>query len=200
MHRHVSDSLLSGQVPDSARDLGVSVPAAGTLTSASAVGMTVGAPLTALLGRHRPTRQTLLVFLGVSLLARVVAALADVGFLAVGLTAVTGTVTPDTKGRATAILLGGTALACVVGVPSGAALGRLPGRCSAFPAVALLSAPALAAIARSVPGGGWSGPEPPGNGARAELGALRRPRLLPTWVPARWSTAPPSVPSPTSRR
>jgi DHA1 family chloramphenicol resistance protein-like MFS transporter len=114
----------------------------------------------------------------VLLATRVLAALADAGFLAVGLTAATGMVAPDAKGRATAILLGGTTLACVVGVPAGAALGRLLGWRSAFWAVALLSAPALAAIARSVPGARWSRPEPPGTKARAELRALRRPRLL----------------------
>ncbi|WBO68302.1 Cmx/CmrA family chloramphenicol efflux MFS transporter [Streptomyces camelliae] len=190
-----SEFMLSGLVPDIARDLGVSVPAAGTLTSAFAAGMTAGAPLMALLGRRRPARQTLLVFLsvflavhvvgaltsdfGVLLATRVLAALADAGFLAVGLTAATGMVAPDAKGRATSVLLGGTTLACVVGVPAGAALGQSLGWRSAFWAVALLSAPALAAIARSVPGG-LTEPAAPGIGARAELRVLRRPRLLMT--------------------
>ncbi len=111
-----SEFMLAGLVPDIARDLGVSVPTAGTLTSAFAVGMIVGAPVAALLGRRRPSRQSLLVFLGVFLAAhvvgaltsdfsvllatRVVAALANAGFLAVGLTAATGMVAPDAKGRA----------------------------------------------------------------------------------------------------
>ncbi|KOV65468.1 Cmx/CmrA family chloramphenicol efflux MFS transporter [Streptomyces sp. MMG1121] len=190
-----SEFMLSGLVPDIARDLGVSVPTAGTLTSAFAVGMIAGAPLTALLGRRRPRRQALLVFLGVFLLAhvvgaltsdfgvllatRVLAALANAGFLAVALATATGMVAPDAKGRAASILLGGTTLACVVGVPVGAALGQLLGWRSAFWAVALLSAPALAAIARSVPTG-RTGPDGPGTGARAELRLLRRPRLLVT--------------------
>ncbi|KMS89163.1 MULTISPECIES: Cmx/CmrA family chloramphenicol efflux MFS transporter [Streptomyces] len=187
-----SEFMLAGLVPDIARDLGVSVPTAGTLTSAFAVGMTVGAPLTALLGRRRPRRQSLLVFLGVFLAVhvvgaltsdfsvllatRVLAALANAGFLAVGLVAATGMVAPDAKGRATAVLLGGTTLACVVGVPAGAALGQLLGWRSAFWAVALLSAPAFVAIARSVPRGpaDAAGPD---RSARTELRALRRPRL-----------------------
>ncbi|MEU2439639.1 Cmx/CmrA family chloramphenicol efflux MFS transporter [Streptomyces rubradiris] len=189
-----SEFMLAGLVPDIARDLGVSVPTAGTLTSAFAVGMVVGAPTAALLGRRRPSRQSLLVFLGVFLAAhvvgaltsdfsvllatRVVAALANAGFLAVGLTAATGMVAPGAKGRATAVLLGGTTLACAAGVPAGAALGQLLGWRSAFWAVALVSAPALAAIARSVPRGpAAEGPLP---GAGKELRALRRPRLL--WV------------------
>lgn len=189
-----SEFMLSGLVPDIARDLGVSVPTAGTLTSAFAVGMVVGAPAAALLGRRRPSRQSLLVFLGVFLAAhvvgaltsdfsvllatRVVAALANAGFLAVGLTAATGMVAPDAKGRATAVLLGGTTLACVAGVPAGAVLGQLLGWRSAFWAVALVSAPALAAIARSVPRGPAAGGPVPDAGT--ELRALRRPRLL--WV------------------
>ncbi|MFF5438172.1 Cmx/CmrA family chloramphenicol efflux MFS transporter [Streptomyces achromogenes] len=187
-----SEFMLAGLVPDIARDLGVSVPTAGTLTSAFAVGMVVGAPAAALLGRRRPSRQSLLVFLGVFLTAhvagaltsdfsvllatRVVAALANAGFLAVGLTAATGMVAPDAKGRATAVLLGGTTLACVAGVPAGAALGQLLGWRSAFWAVALVSAPALAAIARSVPRGPAAGGSVPDAGT--ELRALRRPRLL----------------------
>ncbi|CAL9323566.1 Cmx/CmrA family chloramphenicol efflux MFS transporter [Streptomyces sp. SudanB182_2057] len=189
-----SEFMLAGLVPDIARDLGVSVPTAGTLTSAFAVGMVVGAPAAALLGRRRPPRQSLLVFLGVFLAAhvvgaltsdfavllatRVVAALANAGFLAVGLTAATGMVAPDAKGRATAVLLGGTTLACAAGVPAGAALGQLLGWRSAFWAVALVSAPALVAIARAVPRGPAAGGPVPGAGK--ELRALRRPRLL--WV------------------
>ncbi|MFJ4328659.1 Cmx/CmrA family chloramphenicol efflux MFS transporter [Streptomyces tricolor] len=194
-----SEFMLAGLAPDIARDLGVSVPTAGTLTSAFAVGMIVGAPLTALLGRRRPGRQSLLVFLGVFLAVhvvgaltgdfsvllatRVLAALANAGFLAVGLTAATAMVAPDAKGRATAVLLGGTTLACVVGVPAGAALGQLLGWRSAFWAVALVSAPALLAVARSVPRGPADPAGPgtdaagPGTDARAELRALRRPRL-----------------------
>ncbi|UFR00468.1 MFS transporter [Streptomyces sp. Go40/10] len=188
-----SEFMLAGLVPDIARDLAVSVPAAGTLTSAFAVGMIVGAPLTALLGRRRPRRQSLLVFLAVFLavhvvgaltadftvllLTRVVAALANAGFLAVGLVTATAMVAPDAKGRATAVLLGGTTLACVVGVPAGAALGHLLGWRSAFWAVALVSAPALVAIARSVPRGPADGGDP-APGVRTELRALRRPRLL----------------------
>ncbi|MEU3416101.1 Cmx/CmrA family chloramphenicol efflux MFS transporter [Streptomyces sp. NPDC006658] len=187
-----SEFMLAGLVPDIARDLGVSVSTAGTLTSAFAVGMVVGAPVAALLARRRPSRPSLLVFLGVFLAVhvagaltsdflvllatRVLAALANAGFLAVGLTAATGMVAPDAKGRATAVLLGGTTLACVAGVPAGAALGQLLGWRSAFWAVALVSAPALAAIARSVPRGPAAGGPAPDAGT--ELRALGRPRLL----------------------
>ncbi|MFI6880175.1 Cmx/CmrA family chloramphenicol efflux MFS transporter [Streptomyces sp. NPDC050400] len=184
-----SEFMLSGLLPDIAHDLGVSVPAAGALTSAFAVGMIVGAPLMAVLAARRSRRAALLgslsVFLlahvvgaltgsyGVLLATRVVAALANAGFLAVALATAAALVAPDAKGRATSILLGGTTLACVAGVPGGALLGQLLGWRAAFWAVALICVPALVAVVRSVPAGGGSR-----TGVRGELPALRSPRLL----------------------
>ncbi|GAA1341069.1 Cmx/CmrA family chloramphenicol efflux MFS transporter [Saccharothrix algeriensis] len=188
-----SEFMLSGLVPGIAADLGVSVPQAGALTSAFALGMVVGAPSAAVLSLRRPRRRALLVFLlsfvaahvvgalttdfGVLLATRFAAALANAGFLAVGLATATGLVAPDAKGRATAVLLGGVTLACVAGVPAGAALGQAWGWRSAFWAVAALSAPAVLAVLRSVPAGPPAAGAP---GARRELRALRRPRLLVT--------------------
>ncbi|KUJ39631.1 chemotaxis protein [Streptomyces albus subsp. albus] len=190
-----SEFMLSGLMPDVAADLTVSVPTAGALTSAFAVGMIIGAPLMAMLSLRWPRRRALLVFLTAFLLVhvlgavttsfavllgtRVVAALANAGFLAVALATATGMVEPNAKGRATSILLGGTTIACVAGVPAGALLGQVWGWRSAFWAVALVSVPALVAIWRSVPGGaGAVAGVPAGPGARGELGALRTPRLV----------------------
>ncbi|MFJ9616758.1 Cmx/CmrA family chloramphenicol efflux MFS transporter [Streptomyces noursei] len=188
-----SEFMLSGLIPDIAADLQVSIPAAGALTSAFAVGMVVGAPLMALLSRRWPRRRALLVFLvafllvhvvgavttdfGVLLATRVVAALANAGFLAVALATAAAMAAPGATGRATSVLLGGTTLACIVGVPAGAVLGQEWGWRSAFWAVAAVSVPAVIAIMASVPGG----PAGAGAGARGaggELRALRRPRLL----------------------
>lgn len=162
-----SEFMLSGLGPDIAQDLGVSIPAAGWLTSAFALGMIVGAPAIAVLGARWPRRRTLLatltVFLGahvlgaltssftVLLTTRVLSALANAGFLAIALATATGLVPADAKGRATSVLLGGTTLACIVGVPAGAVLGRYLGWRSAFWAVAIVSVPALIGILRSVP-------------------------------------------------
>ncbi|WP_030740859.1 MFS transporter [Streptomyces sp. NRRL F-5135] len=222
-----SEFMLSGLVPDIARDLQVSVPAAGALTSAFAVGMIVGAPLMAVVGLRWSRRRALLVFLVVFLLVhvvgavttsfpvllatRVVAALANAGFLAVALATASALAGPRATGRATSILLGGVTAACVAGVPAGALLGQWWGWRSAFWAVAAVSLPAVVAIVRSVPGdaahadgtrpatgaAGTPGPavapgpaaEPAGTprsaggtGARAELRALRSTRLVVTLV------------------
>ncbi|MEV0256731.1 Cmx/CmrA family chloramphenicol efflux MFS transporter [Streptomyces sp. NPDC050732] len=188
-----SEFMLSGLVADIAADLDVSIPSAGHLTSAFAVGMIVGAPLMAVLSRRFSRRSTLLVFLvtfllvhvagalttsfAVLLTTRVVGALANAGFLAVALVTATDLVEPDAKGRATSALLGGVTLACVAGVPAGALLGEVWGWRSAFWAVALISLPAVLAIARAVPAGA---PDVAGPSALGELRALRRPRLLVT--------------------
>lgn len=164
-----SEFMLSGLVPDIARDLGVSVPSAGALTSAFAVGMAAGAPLMAGLARRWSRRGALLGFLAVFLAVhvvgavtdsftvlvatRVVGALANAGFLAVALVTAVGMVGREAGGRATSTLLGGVTLACVVGVPAGALLGQLWGWRAAFWAVVLLSLPAVVAVARSVPAG-----------------------------------------------
>ncbi|MGW4752433.1 Cmx/CmrA family chloramphenicol efflux MFS transporter [Streptomyces chartreusis] len=185
-----SEFMLSGLVPDIARDLGVSVPSAGALTSAFALGMVAGAPLMAGLARRWSRRGALLgflaVFLGVHVVGavtdsftvlvatRVVGALANAGFLAVALVTAVGMVGPEARGRATSTLLGGVTLACVVGVPAGALLGQLWGWRAAFWAVVVVSLPAVVAVARSVPPGAADSERP---SLRAELRSLRNPRL-----------------------
>ncbi|WP_326697196.1 MFS transporter [Streptomyces sp. NBC_01754] len=189
-----SEFMLSGLLSDIAGDLHVSLSAAGLLTSAFAVGMVVGAPLTALTGRAWPRRRALLFFLGVFvavhvagalaadygvlLATRVVGAFANAGFWAVALVTATDLAGPERRARATAVVVGGVTVACVVGVPAGAVLGELWGWRSAFWAVALVSVPPAFALLRAVPGGRPGDRDVPLLSARTELSALVRPRLL----------------------
>ncbi|WP_019884644.1 Cmx/CmrA family chloramphenicol efflux MFS transporter [Streptomyces purpureus] len=190
-----SEFMLSGLVQDIAADLGVSIPAVGSLTSAFAVGMIVGAPLVAMLSLRWPRRRALLAFLVTFLLAhvvgaltssfeilfvtRVIAALANAGFLAVGLATAASMAGPQAKGRATSVLLSGVTLACIAGVPLGAVLSEFWGWRSAFWGVAVISAPAVFAILRSVPATPVDAGAP---SVRYELRALRAPKLLLTLV------------------
>ncbi|MEU3214759.1 Cmx/CmrA family chloramphenicol efflux MFS transporter [Streptomyces sp. NPDC006971] len=185
-----SEFMLSGLVSDIAADLQVSIPAAGLLTSAFAVGMIAGAPLMALFSRSWPRRRALLFFLcvfgavhvvgaltphyGVLLATRVVGALANAGFWAVALVTAVSLVGPGARARATAVVVGGVTVACVAGVPAGAVLGGHLGWRSAFWAVALVCVPAAVVIARTIPGGRRSAPASAGT----ELRALTGPRLL----------------------
>jgi MFS transporter, DHA1 family, chloramphenicol resistance protein len=185
-----SEFMLAGLVPEIASELAISTAAAGSLTSAFAIGMIVGAPGMAVLCRRFPPRAALLVFLTVFVavhivgaltpsftvlfVTRVISALANAGFLAGALAVAVRMVPGERTGRATALLLAGTTLACVVGVPAGALLGQAWGWRSAFWAVALISLPAIIGVVLGVP-------EAAGrhrvDGMVRELGALRQPIL-----------------------
>ncbi|MGW2492600.1 Cmx/CmrA family chloramphenicol efflux MFS transporter [Streptomyces sp. NPDC001606] len=189
-----SEFMLAGLLPDVASDLDVTVGTAGALTSAFAIGMIVGAPLVAALARNWPRRSSLLGFIlafaaahAVSALTtsfpvlfatRVVAALANAGFLAVALTAAATLVSPHEKGRALGVLLSGTTVATIAGVPGGSVLGTLLGWRATFWAVAALCLPAALGILKGIPPGRVKAEATGGPVLRAELAQLTRPRLI----------------------
>ncbi|MGW0131471.1 Cmx/CmrA family chloramphenicol efflux MFS transporter [Streptomyces sp. NPDC003299] len=189
-----SEFMLAGVLPDIASDLGVTVGTAGALTSAFAIGMIVGAPLVAAPARDWPRRSSLLAFVlvfagahavgavttsfPILFATRVVAALANAGFLAVALTAAATLVSPARKGRALAVLLAGTTVATIAGVPGGSVLGALLGWRATFWAVAALCLPAALGILKGIPAG-RDEVEATGRPAlRAELAQLTRPPLI----------------------
>ncbi|WP_307036995.1 Cmx/CmrA family chloramphenicol efflux MFS transporter [Streptomyces canus] len=189
-----SEFMLAGLLPDIASDLDVTVATAGVLTSAFAIGMVVGAPLVAALARNWPRRSTLLGFIltfaaahavgavttnfPVLFATRVVAALANAGFLAVALTTAATLVPPDKKGRALAVLLSGTTVATIAGVPGGSVLGALLGWRATFWAVAALCLPAAIGILKGTPRGRGNDGASGGPVLRTELALLAQPRLL----------------------
>ncbi|MFG3136612.1 Cmx/CmrA family chloramphenicol efflux MFS transporter [Streptomyces sp. NPDC048211] len=186
-----SEFMLSGLLSGISADLRVSIPAAGLLTSAFAVGMVLGAPAMALLGRNWPRRRALLSFLGVFaavhvigavtssygvlLATRVVAAMANAGFWAVALVTAVALAGPAARARATSVVVGGVTVACVAGVPAGAWLGEQWGWRAAFWAVALVALPAGAVIAATIPAGRPTASLP---SAYAELRTLAGSPLL----------------------
>ncbi|MFE5996102.1 Cmx/CmrA family chloramphenicol efflux MFS transporter [Streptomyces sp. NPDC056454] len=189
-----SEFMLAGLLPDIASDLDVTVGTAGMLTSAFAIGMVVGAPLVAALARTWPRRPVLLGFVLVFATAhvmgavttsfpvlfatRVVAALANAGFLAVALTAATMLVSPGRKGRALAVLLSGTTVATIAGVPGGAVLGTALGWRATFWAVAALCLPAALGILKGIPAGRDEDEATGRPALRVELAQLTRARLV----------------------
>lgn len=195
-----SEFMLSGLVPDISAYFGVSVGTAGLLTSAFAIGMVIGAPAMAALTRRLPVKATLLgcvIVFGLShavgaltpdftvlFITRVIAAVVNAGFLAVALVAATKLVAPDAKGRAVAILLAGTTVATVAGVPAGALLGAVLGWQSTFWAIALLCVPAAVGIAAgfTAQSDDSSREEPTSISLRAELSQLASPRLVLTML------------------
>ena len=118
-----SEFMITGLLPEMARDLAVSIPATGYLISAFAIGMIVGAPLMAIVTLALPRRTTLvaalLVFVvghvlaalasdyGVVLVARVVTALATATFWVVAAVVAVSMVGEHLRARALAVLLSG---------------------------------------------------------------------------------------------
>lgn len=72
----MSEFVMMGILPDIARSLGVSIPEAGHLISAYALGVCFGAPLIVLVARKRPLKQILLALTGLIILGNFCAALA----------------------------------------------------------------------------------------------------------------------------
>ncbi|MFI9510861.1 Cmx/CmrA family chloramphenicol efflux MFS transporter [Nocardia sp. NPDC052566] len=184
-----SEIMLSGLLTELAADLGVSIPQAGLLISAFAIGMLIGAPVLAVVTLRWPRRSALLAFLAVFIAAHVVAALTPgywvlfgtrvvgafvyAGFWAVAATTALSLVPPDARGKAMSIVAGGLTIANIVGLPAGTVIGQHFGWRAAFWAVAALSALTMAGVAAKIPGGRPT--EVPD--LRRELRTMANPRL-----------------------
>lgn len=181
-----SEFMLAGLLPGMAVDLGTSLPATGTLISAFAVGMLVGAPVMAVLTLRLPRRTTLVaagaVFalahlagaltddFGWLLVTRVVAAVGCATYWAVAAVTALALTPPGQTGRAMAALMSGLTLANVLGVPAGTWVGERGGWQAAFWAVGLLALVATVVTALAVPE-----TRPPADGRG--FAALLRPEL-----------------------
>ncbi len=162
-----SEFMLSGLVQPIAEDMDVSIPQAGLLISAFAIGMVVGAPLLAVATLRLPRRTTLVSLItvfglgqvagalapnyAVLFASRVVSALACAGFWAVGAAVAIAMVPQGSRARAMAVMIGGLSIANVLGVPAGAFLGEHLGWRSAFWAVGAASAIALVGVVTRIP-------------------------------------------------
>ncbi|WP_374778322.1 MFS transporter [Streptomyces sp. NBC_01310] len=162
-----SEFMLSGLLPPIAADLGVTIPQAGLLISAFAIGMVIGAPVLAVATLRLPRRTTLIALISLFglgqvagalapsyellFVSRVVSAFACAGFWAVGAAVAIAMVDKDQRARAMAVMIGGLSIANVLGVPAGAFLGEHLGWRSAFWSVGAASAIALAGILALIP-------------------------------------------------
>ncbi|MFH8559665.1 Cmx/CmrA family chloramphenicol efflux MFS transporter [Streptomyces sp. NPDC017988] len=185
-----SEFMLSGLLPGMADDLGVSIPDAGLLISAFAIGMVVGAPLLAVATLSWP-RRTALVSLqaafvvahvvgalapgyAVLFVSRVVSALAYAGYWGVAVATAVALVPAAAKARAVAVVAGGLTLATIVGVPAGTVLSQYSSWRAAFWAVAAATVVSLVCTMLVVPGGRPEGERP---SVRAEVRGMARPQL-----------------------
>ena len=179
-----------GLLPQLARGVDVSIPAAGHAISAYAVGVVVGAPTIAFLAARLP-RRALLIGLMVAfavgnaasalatsydwlLVARFAAGLPHGAYFGVASLVAASLVSADRKGRAVASVMLGLSFANVVGVPAATWLGQNLGWRTAYWLVALLGLLTVALVAAYVP----SSRGDSGATWQRELTALRRPQVI----------------------
>lgn len=181
---------IMGLLPDIATGLGVSLPAAGHLISAYALGVVIGAPLIALLAARLPRRGLLLLLmLGFALANFASAAAPNMGTLVAvrflsglphgayfGVAALVAASVAPAGGRARAIgrVMLGLTVATLVGTPLVAWLGQMFGWRALFVLVGAVGAVAVALLWLTLP----RQPPEPGASALRELGALGRPQVL----------------------
>ncbi len=174
-----------GLLPQIADGIGVSVPQAGNIVSAYALGVVVGAPVLTGIGARIPHKRLLLLLSGLFVVGNVASALAPgfgllfaARFLAglphgalfgVGAVVASRLVAPDRAARAVSKMFLGLTIANIVGVPAGTALGQHLGWRAAYVAVAVIGLVALVALALFVP----HQPRGSQTGVRHELRAMR---------------------------
>ncbi|MGY1772417.1 MFS transporter [Blastococcus sp. SYSU D00813] len=189
-----TEFVTMGLLPDIADGVSVSIPTAGHVISAYALGVVVGAPVIAALGTRLPRRGLLVglmvAFLagnalsalaagnGSLLLARFVSGLPHGAYFGVASLVAASLVVPEQRGRAVSSVLLGLSIANVVGVPAATWLGQHMGWRSAYWAVVVLAVLTISAVVAVVP----RTPAAPGASVATELGALRRPQVLLTLV------------------
>lgn len=179
-----------GLLPQLARGVDVTIPAAGHAISAYAVGVVVGAPTIAFLGSRLPRRALLVVLMVAFVLGNAATALASsyagllvarfaAGFphgayFGVASLVAASIVRPGRQGRAVAQVMLGLSVANVVGVPAATWLGQNLGWRSAYWLVALLGVTTVLLVLAFVP----SCPGDRDAHWRRELAALKRPQVL----------------------
>lgn len=162
-----TEFVMMGLLPNVADDLGTSVPTAGHLVAAYAIGVVIGAPLLTALGSRIPRKRMLLLLMALftvgnlaSALApgfgwlvagRVLAGLPHGAFFGVGAVVAARLVADGRQARAVATMFLGLTVANIVGVPAATLLGQHLGWRATFLVVAAIGLVAMAALARLVP-------------------------------------------------
>jgi DHA1 family inner membrane transport protein len=181
--------VIMGLLPEVARGLGVTIPEAGHVISAYALGVVVGAPVLAVLGAHWRRRRLLMSlmalfavgnvasafapgYLSLNLL-RFVAGLPHGAFFGVAALVAASMAPPERRANAVGLVMSGLTTATLVGVPLAAWLGQHLGWRAAFIFVGAIGALACVLVRRSVP----DLPAAQGASPLRELGALAKPQV-----------------------
>ncbi|WP_395332191.1 MFS transporter [Novosphingobium sp. BL-8H] len=186
----VTEFAPMGLLPVIAEGTGVSIPVAGLLISAYALGVMIGAPLMTLTTGRVPRRTLLVALTGIFtlgnllaaistsyamlLVARIVTSLNHGAFFGVGSVVAASLVSPQKRAGAVAAMFMGLTIANVVGVPLATWAGEHMGWRAAFWGTAGLGVVTMAALWLTLP----KLPAPAGGDAVAELRVLTRGRVL----------------------
>ncbi len=162
-----TEFVMMGLLPNVADDLGTSVPTAGYLVSAYALGVVIGAPLLTALGSRVPRKRMLVLLMavftvgnlasalapgfGTLIAGRLLAGLPHGAFFGVGAVVAARLVREGRQARAVATMFLGLTIANVVGVPAATLLGQRFGWRATFLIVAAIGLVAMAALARLIP-------------------------------------------------
>jgi DHA1 family inner membrane transport protein len=186
----VTEFAPMGLLPVIAGDLRVSIPAAGLLISAYAIGVMLGAPLMTLTTGRVPRRTLLIGLAGVFTLGNLLAAVSDSygmlmfarvftslnhgAFFGVGSIVAASLVPRERQAGAVAAMFMGLTIANVVGVPLATFAGEHIGWRASFWGIAGLGIVTMTALRLTLP----AMPAPQGGNALAELGVLTRGPVL----------------------
>lgn len=186
----VTEFAPMGLLPVIANDLGVSIPAAGLLVSAYALGVLIGAPLMTLTTGRVPRRTLLIGLAAIFTLGNLLSAIADGywtllsarvltslnhgAFFGVGSIVAASVVAPDRKAGAVAAMFMGLTVAIIVGVPLSTWAGEHLGWRASFWAIAGLGLVTMAALRFTLP----AMPAPEGGNVADELRVLARKPVL----------------------
>ncbi|KPH58100.1 MFS transporter [Novosphingobium aerophilum] len=186
----VTEFAPMGLLPVIAGDLGVSIPTAGILVSAYALGVVVGAPLMTLTTGRMPRRTLLIALAGIFTLGNLLAAMSGSyamllgarvltsfnhgAFFGVGSIVAASLVPPQRQAGAVAAMFMGLTIANVVGVPLATWAGEHLGWRASFWGIAVLGAATMAALRLTLP----ALPAPRKGNALAELKVLTRKPVL----------------------
>ncbi len=162
-----TEFVTMGLIREIAGGVGVSIPSAGHVISAYAVGVVVGAPLLAFFGAKWPRRGLLVALMAAYavfnafsalatsfhwlLLARFLDGLPHGAYFGVASLVAASLAAPGRKGRAVAAVMLGLSFANVLGVPAATWLGQHLGWRSAYWSVSLLSLVTVAMVLAFVP-------------------------------------------------
>lgn len=185
-----TEFVMMGLLPEMAHAFDVSIPTAGHLISAYALGVVVGAPLLTAMTVRLPRKTVLLGLMamftagnllsaiagsyGMLLLARVFTGLPHGAFFGAGATVAAGMVPRAKRAKALSMMFLGLTLANVAGVPAGTALGAHLGWRWTFVLIGLVGVVSMTAIAKLVPH------QPRSQDVRLgrELRVFKRPQVL----------------------